>query len=69
MPLIDFLSFLQGIQLLLCFTVCFSAHQAPSKRRSPIKGKNFAHNGSKFFLFRIDPFQKRGKTIFDRVAL
>ena len=38
--------------------VCFTAHQAPSKKRIYFKREEFALKGSKVFPFKIDPSQK-----------
>ena len=41
----------------------FFAHQAPSEKRSTLKGKNLLPTGSKFIPLRVDLFQKEVKLI------
>ena len=60
-------NFLQGKQL-LWFLPCFSAHQAPFWKEVYCKKKEFAHNNSKFFPLKVDPFQKGTNISWDRVT-
>ena len=44
-----------------CDFVCFSAYQDPLKRAVYLEREELAPKVSKFFLFRVDPFQKEDK--------
>ena len=43
--------------------VCFPAYKVHSEKQSTPNGKNWLSKGSKFFLFRINYFLERRKTI------
>ena len=45
----------------MCLPVC-SLHKNPLLERVYFKKKEFAPFGSEFFLFKVDPFEKEGKT-------
>ena len=74
--LVDFRHFFLHGRQFLWLLVCFPIQQVPAfiynkslLKRDRLKGKNLLPRGTKFYLFKVDPFYKGSLNNFERVAL